>query len=240
MDAFKLIQAIIDAEIDCLILLDAYIPDRFHDMWRPTTSNVEILAKGETVEMANGKKMENDPGDFSYQIVKTLDAFVKEIDGRKCVKCGTVEKRYERGCGEPIQKCDVPDCKGRLVKCGFAGYQAALSLPELLIKHDTFIRNSKEISGRIRRIDIHRGKAEKRFVILPGKVRKTGKIEFVAKCKVEPEEATPGQEEVEAVKANDGPQREGTVFMDEGLADMEQDRASALFCSPAPEAQGGN
>lgn len=170
IDAYELVQAIIDTKRDCLILLDAYIPDRFHDLWRNSASVVQIVAKGQTREDTDGNRVSHDPGDFTHSLVGTIDAFLRAING-------------------PVQLDTRLVCTTE----NFGGYQKPLTLPELLIKRDTArasryrdvdsddeeaerVRLDKKMSSTIRRIQPIGTPGH--FVIAPRHVRATKKIEF--------------------------------------------------------------
>ncbi|KAK5133176.1 hypothetical protein LTR08_008112 [Meristemomyces frigidus] len=77
--AYEIIQAIIDSGVDCLLLLDCYIPDRFHHKWKPGPGNVEIIATGQPLQSSDGKACAHDPGNFTTCLVNMTDNFVKHI-----------------------------------------------------------------------------------------------------------------------------------------------------------------
>ncbi|KAK5125497.1 hypothetical protein LTR85_000608 [Meristemomyces frigidus] len=79
IDAYELIQTIIDSRVDCLLLLDCYIPDRFQDKWKPSRGNVEIIATGQLLQHSDGKLYGNDPGNFTTCLVRMMDNLVKQI-----------------------------------------------------------------------------------------------------------------------------------------------------------------
>lgn len=189
MEAYSVIGNIINSGVDCLLLLDCYIPDRFWDLWPLDEGrHVEILAKGETIELSDGTKKTDDPGDFTFQIVATLDKFVKEIDG------------------------------------AFGGYRAPITLPGILVKNDTFKKSGKEISGRIRRINLQGKKAKRLFVFRPELIRKTHKLRFFVKMKrTEGASETASEHTSEELAEHVDPINDdggGTFFSDEGLGEM--------------------
>ena len=78
--AYELISRIIQTDVNCLMLLDCYIPTRWGQKWTPGSGTFEILASGRPFEHVNGKKAENDPGDFTRNICVMIDRLVKGIN----------------------------------------------------------------------------------------------------------------------------------------------------------------
>ncbi|CAK4018102.1 Hypothetical predicted protein [Lecanosticta acicola] len=76
------VQIMIESGIHCVFLFDGYIPERFKDAWKSKDcdSHVEIIARGEMMQMTDESRMEDDKGDFSTCLFEDLDTFVTEID----------------------------------------------------------------------------------------------------------------------------------------------------------------
>ncbi|KAK4539811.1 hypothetical protein LTR36_010345 [Oleoguttula mirabilis] len=198
IDAYELIQTIIAQRVDCLLLLDCYIPDRFHDKWKPSRGNVEIIATGQAAQHSDGKLYGNDPGNFTTCLVSMLDTFVNHIDTE------------------------------------YKGHHAPKSIPNLLAMKPM----RTKMSANPRRIWINKTKKTKkgnatvveRLVILPDKIRETGKVQFFSKQIQGP--GTPGL--LEEVEGGDGESHE-----DEGVGGMVEEGKNGdngLFMTPEPEA----
>ncbi|EMC96982.1 hypothetical protein BAUCODRAFT_23388 [Baudoinia panamericana UAMH 10762] len=188
VDAYELIGMLSDTKPDCMLLLDAYIPDRFWDKptVRKATNNFEIIAKGETLARGEHHKGVADPGDSTNQLIYVLGRFVKEIQDR-CSECKApsnwrIEVDFKDWKENPFE-CNHCGCD-KLRRAAFGGYKHIISLPELMIKNDTFKRSERQISARIRRVDLYGGEPNRRVVLDPCDVRATGKIRFWVKARI--------------------------------------------------------
>ncbi|KAF7192784.1 hypothetical protein HII31_05883 [Pseudocercospora fuligena] len=82
IDAYKLIQWMLDSGLSWLLIIDGYFPTNFHDQWKPTGTehgSVEILASGQGAIGRDQKQIEGSPGDFSRKLCIHMMQFSNRI-----------------------------------------------------------------------------------------------------------------------------------------------------------------
>ncbi|KXT12263.1 hypothetical protein AC579_2044 [Pseudocercospora musae] len=82
IDAYKLIQWMLDSGFSWLLIIDGYFPTNFHDQWKPTSphhGSVEILASGQGAIGRDQRQKEGSPGDFSRKLCTHMMQFSNRI-----------------------------------------------------------------------------------------------------------------------------------------------------------------
>ncbi|EME82400.1 uncharacterized protein MYCFIDRAFT_197534 [Pseudocercospora fijiensis CIRAD86] len=222
IDAYQLIQWMLDSGLSWFLILDGFFPTNFHEQWKPTADehgSVEILASGQGAIGRDQKQVEGSPGDFTRKLCTHMMQFANRIS-------------------IPTEIFKDEETGDKYKHPGYKNFKAPISLNELL-------GNVKLLDSKPIRLWLgeKRTSAKKRVMIDPCHLRASeeipgdaqGKYTFHVKTipglpskrKFGAMKGEPASEEDSSVRA--AIEFEAPVFVDEGYGEGRRSESPGLF-----------